>query len=54
MTLRIEMGWHRVLAHFGVIMKGSFSARSRMISKEAEPEPTMIEARSVVRGTPDD
>ena len=50
MTLRIPIGWQRVVVHRGVIMTGSFSIRSLTISNEAEPEPTMIEALRVVRG----
>ena len=42
------MGWHLVLSHFGVIITGSLLTKSRIISKEALPEPTIIPARKVV------
>ena len=43
------IGWHFVLNHLGVIMNGSFSTRSLMISNEALPDPMMIPALSVVK-----
>jgi hypothetical protein len=41
-----------VLTHFGVIIIGNLSTRYRNISKDAEPEPIIIAARSTVTGTP--
>jgi hypothetical protein len=43
------MGWERVWSHRGATITGSFSTRSRMISNEALPEPTMMPLRRVVR-----
>lgn len=40
-----------MITPMGVIMTGSFSTRSRTISNEALPDPTMMPARSVVSGT---
>ena len=48
MTSTMAMGWQRVLTQRGATITGSFSARSRTISKEADPEPTMMEARRTV------
>ena len=42
------MGWHLVFNHLGVIITGSLLTKSRIISKEALPEPTMIPALKVV------
>ena len=50
-TSLIAMGWLLVLSHFGVIITGSFSTRSRIISNDALPEPSMIPARRTVSGT---
>lgn len=47
----MPIGWHFVLSHFGAIITGSFSTKSRMISKDAPPEPIMIAALSDVKGT---
>ncbi|MNY26485.1 hypothetical protein D3C86_1603380 [compost metagenome] len=47
-TSVIAIGWHLVFSHFGVIMMGSLLTKSRMISNEALPEPTMIPALKVV------
>ncbi len=47
-TSLIAIGWHLVLSHLGVIITGSLLTKSRMISKEALPEPTMIPALKVV------
>ena len=44
----MAMGWHFVLTHLGVTIKGSFSHKSLMISKEALPLPTIIAARKTV------
>ena len=41
---------HFVFSHFGVIIIGSFSTRSLIISKDALPEPTIIPARKAVSG----
>ena len=38
-----------VFSHLGVIINGSFSTISLMISKEELPDPTMIPALKVVR-----
>ena len=46
------MGWVFVFSQRGVIITGSFSTRSRIISNELLPEPTMIPALSVVTGIP--
>ena len=43
------MGCDLVNTHFGVIITGSFSHKSRMISKEELPEPTIIPARNTVK-----
>jgi hypothetical protein len=48
-TSGIAMGWQRVLSHLGAII-GSLLTKSRIISKEALPEPTIIPALSVVVG----
>ena len=42
------MGWALVKIHFGAIITGSFSTRSRMISNDALPDPTIIPARKTV------
>ncbi len=47
-TSVIAIGWHLVLSHFGVIITGSLLTKSRIISKEALPEPTMMPALKVV------
>ena len=47
------MGWHFVLSHLGVIITGSLLTKSRIISKEALPDPTIIQALKVVNGTID-
>jgi hypothetical protein len=39
------MGWQRVLSHLGAIIIGSLLTKSRIISKEALPEPTIIPAK---------
>jgi hypothetical protein len=39
-----------VLSHLGAIIIGSLLTKSRIISKEALPEPTIIPALSVVVG----
>jgi hypothetical protein len=49
-TSGIAMGWQRVLSHLGAIIIGSLLTKSRIISKEALPEPTIIPALSVVVG----
>ena len=51
-TFWTAIGWHGVFTHFGVIMTGNRWTRYRRISKEAEPEPMIIAARSTVTGTP--
>ncbi|MPM27094.1 hypothetical protein SDC9_73599 [bioreactor metagenome] len=45
------MGWHLVLSHCGAIIIGNFSTKSRIISKEALPDPTIIPALKVVNAT---
>ena len=47
-TSEIPIGWHFVFNHLGAIIMGNFSTKSRIISKEALPEPIMIPARKVV------
>ena len=42
------MGWHLVFSHFGVIITGNLLIKSRIISKEALPDPTIIPALKVV------
>ncbi len=44
----MAIGWQRVFTHRGTVITGNFSVRSRMISKEALPEPIMIAARKTV------
>ena len=43
------MGWHLVFNHLGAIITGSFSTKSRIISNDALPDPTMIPALRVVK-----
>ncbi|MNY37917.1 hypothetical protein D3C86_1725070 [compost metagenome] len=49
----MAIGWHFVFSHLGVIITGSLFTKSRIISKEALPDPTIIPARNVVSGTVD-
>jgi len=42
------MGCVFVFNHFGAIITGNFSTKSRIISKEELPEPTIIPALKVV------
>ena len=44
-----EMGCVRVKIHLGATIMGSFSTRSRMISNDALPDPTIIPARNTVK-----
>ena len=44
----IAIGWHKVFTHFGAIITGSFSHKSRMISKDALPAPMIMLALSIV------
>lgn len=48
MTFLIAIGWQRVLSHFGAIIIGSFSTKSRIISNEVPPEPIIMAARKTV------
>ena len=48
-TLLMAMGCVLVFNHLGAIITGSFSTRSRMISKETLPEPTIIPVQRMVR-----
>ena len=47
-TSEMPMGWHLTCNHLGVIIIGSFSTKSLIISKEALPDPIMIPARNAV------
>ena len=40
----MPMGWHLVLTHFGATITGNFSAKSLIISNDAEPDPMIIAA----------
>ena len=48
-TSDMPIGEHFVKSHLGVIITGSFSTKSRIISNEALPEPTIIPALRQVK-----
>ena len=47
-TSRTPIGCVLVFNHFGAIIKGSFSTKSLIISKEELPDPTITPALNVV------
>ena len=48
--MRMLMGWHLDIIHFGASMNGFLSTMKLMISNDALPEPMIIPAFSVVTG----
>ena len=47
----MEIGWILLRTHFGVVITGSRSVRCRIISNDADPEPTTMPACSTTVST---